>query len=319
MRGKRILFFEPDAGTCRTAERALTATGSKVDVVQDLGGALDSMALGGYDLYILNCDEAYRNDPRFLAALEKVDAAGCGRIVLLVSGSTETYLPLLRRMPSIRNLVARNDGPLEPEELIVTAGKLMRKDIFGIDKYLMWGIEPYTIELREARKKPEYLRQVVGYAEELGCTQRMIDLADGIADELITNAIFNAPRDADGKPKYAHLSRKEPVVLEDHEVGTLSFACDGNHLAIGSTDPFGALSVDTVVGYLNRCMVKGPEQMSEASGGAGLGIHRMFSSLSKFVVNLEPGKRTEVIALVDLRLSIRQFRLATKSFHVFVA
>jgi hypothetical protein len=317
MRGTRILFFEPEGTTCRTAERALNATGSEVDVCQDLDGALDAIKLGGFDLYFMNCDPPTRHDPRMLSALQSLARSG-GRVVLMTSVATEDYLPLFKEFSFVRNLVARNAGsPLEPEELIVTAGKLLRRDIFGLGKYLMWGVEPYVVELRSSAKKSEYMREVTRYAEGLGCNPRMTDLIDTIADELITNAIFNAPRNPDGSAKYGHLPRRESVVLEDHEVATLSFACDGDYLALSSTDPFGALSQDTVVNYLNRCMVKGPEQMSEASGGGGLGLHRMFQSLSKFVVNLEPGKRTEVIGLVDLRLSIRQFRQAAKSFHIF--
>jgi hypothetical protein len=316
MRGKRILFFEPDAATCRTAERALNATGSEVDICQDVAGALESITVGGYELYILNCDPPMREDRRLFEALEKLAKAG-GRVVLMTSTATEDYLPLFKEFKFVRNLVARNAAPLEPEELIVTAGKLLRKDIFGLGKYLMWGVEPYTVQLRSSAKKAEYMREVTRYAEGLGCNPRMTDLIDTISDELITNAIFNAPRKPDGTSKYGHLPRRETVDLEDHEVATLSFACDGDYLALSSTDPFGALSQETVVSYLNRCMVKGPEQMSEASGGGGLGLHRIFQSLSKFVVNIQPGKKTEVIALVDLRLSIRQFRQATKSFHIF--
>jgi hypothetical protein len=317
MRGKRILFFDPDIAICRTAERALNATGSEVDICQELDGALASAKLGGYELQIYNCDPPGRNDPRLMGALDLVAKEGPGRVVLMTSSATEDYLPLLGRMPFVRNLIARNEGPLEPEELIVTAGKLLRRDIFGIGKYLMWGVEPYMIELRESAAKVDYLKKVTGYAESLGCNQRMTDLIESIADELITNAIFNAPRLPDGTSRYAHLSRREKVVLEPHEVASLSFACDGDYLALATVDPFGALSQDTVVSYLNRCMVKGPAQMSEASGGGGLGLHRIFQSLSKFIVNIDPGKRTEVIALVDLRLSIRQFRQATKSFHIF--
>jgi hypothetical protein len=65
-------------------------------------------------------------------------------------------------------------------------------------------------------------------------------------------------------------------------------------------------------------MVKSPHQISEASGGAGLGLFRMFQSLSKFVVNISPGKKTEVVALVDLRVTMKQFRAAAKSFHIFI-
>ena len=96
-----------------------------------------------------------------------------------------------------------------------------------------------------------------------------------IVDELVTNAIFNAPRDADGKAKYRKLHRSEELVLADDEAATLQFACDGDFIAVSTVDPFGSLDQDTVIDYLNRCLVKGPQQMSDDSGGAGLyrGLH----------------------------------------------
>jgi hypothetical protein len=44
----------------------------------------------------------------------------------------------------------------------------------------------------------------------------------------------------------------------------------------------------------------------------------VFKSLSKFVINIDPGRKTEVICLIDLRLSMKRFRQAAKSFHIFV-
>ena len=79
------------------------------------------------------------------------------------------------------------------------------------------------------------------------------------------------------------------------------------------------MTQETVVSYLNRCLVKGPNQISEASGGAGIGLYRVFQSLSKFVINIDPGKKTEVITLIDLRLSMKRFRQAAKSFHIFIS
>ena len=135
-------------------------------------------------------------------------------------------------------------------------------------------------------------------------------------DDSLGDFVFRLP---DGTPKYAKLSRRETVVLEDHEVATLQFACDGDYIALSQVDPFGSLTRDTVVSYLNRCLVKGPDQFSDNSGGAGIGLFRVFQSLSKFVVNIDPGVKTEVLSLIDLRLSMRRFRQAGKSFHIFVA
>jgi hypothetical protein len=219
----------------------------------------------------------------------------------------------------VRNLIAKNDEPLDPDELIVTSSKMLRRDIFGLDKYLMWGVEPYRLEIRDSRNKMDYVHEVSEYARKLGCNERLIEMVETVVDELVTNAIYNAPRDRDGQAKYAKMSRREHVTLEEHEVAALEFACDGNHIAVSQSDPFGALTHDTIVSYLNRCLVKGPQQLSDASGGAGIGLYRVFQSLSKFIINIDPGKKTEVISLIDLRLSMKQFRQLPKSFHIFVA
>jgi hypothetical protein len=59
--------------------------------------------------------------------------------------------------------------------------------------------------------------------------------------------------------------------------------------------------------------------MLDGAGGAGIGLFRVFQSLSKFVVNVAPGRCTEVIALLDLRLNMKKFRQVPKSFHIFIA
>jgi CheY-like chemotaxis protein len=320
MRGKRILFYDPDPRALRVAERALNATGSAVDLAADPDALFRRVEAEPYDLLMVNLDPPLRDDPRWLDAFDALDARWPGMpLVLHTTSPTEDYLPLMAKRRFLRNMIAKRDDPLEPDELIVTAEKLLRKDIFGLQKYLMWGIEPYVLHIRESPSKPRYVREVSRYASLLGCSPRIVEMVETIADELVTNAIYNAPRTADGQPRYAALSRREAVVLEAHEVGVLQFACDGDYIAIAQVDPFGSLTQDTVVSYLNRCMVKGPQQIASSSGGAGLGLFRVFQSLSKFIINIEPGCKTEVICLIDLRLSMKRFREASKSFHIFIA
>src|SRR5262249_51241794 len=98
----------------------------------------------------------------------------------------------------------------------------------------------------------------------------------------------------------------------------LLFACDGDYIGIAQIDPFGALTQDTVVGYLTRCLAKGPDQIEDKSGGAGIGLYRVFKSLSKFIINIYPGRRPEVIARIDPRLTMKKFKQFPKSFHIFV-
>lgn len=320
MKGRRILFFDPDTRALRVAERALLATQSEVDICGDEAELLRKVESNPYDLLMVNFDPPIRADSKWGQFFDKLHGrfpSTC--LVLHATARTENYLPLMAERKYVRNLIAKNDQPLDPYELIVTAEKMLRRDLFGLEKYLLWGVTPYRLEIRESRYKLDYVREVAEYARKLGCNERTTEMTETIVDELITNAIYNAPRDKDGNAKYAKMSRREPVVLQPHEAATLEFACDGNHIAVSQVDPFGALTQETIVSYLNRCLVKGPQQLSEASGGAGIGLYRVFQSLSKFVVNIDPGKKTEVISLIDLRLSMKRFRQLPKSFHIFIA
>lgn len=319
MRGKRVLFFDPDPRARRVAERALAATGSEVRSAADSDEVIAAMDADDWDLMMLSYDPPLRDDARWIERLGAFDTRWPRtKLVLHSTAPTEDNLPLLATRPFLRNLIAKNDEPLEPDELIITAEKLLRGDLFGLGKYLLWGVEPVRIEIRDSRKKLDYLAEVAAYANALGCNERVVELVETVADELITNAIYNAPRTEDGEPKYQRRSRREPVELADDEVGHLEFACDGDYIAVAQIDPFGSLTQETVISYLNRCLVKGPEQLSEASGGAGIGLYRVFQSLSKFVINVEPGRRTEVICLIDLRLTMKRFRQQAKSFHIFI-
>src|SRR5262245_55751934 len=320
MRGKRILFYDNDARARRVAERAISATGSEVVSAENTDDLIAKIEADGWDLMMLSCDPPVRDDPRWLQQLNTLEGRWPRtRLVLHTTAQTEDYLPLLAERKFLRNLIAKNDEPLEPEELIITAEKLLRQDLFGLNKYLLWGVEPYCVTIVESALKPDYIHEVASYAAALGCNERTVELVETIVDELVTNAIYNAPRTADGQPKYAKRSRRDPVVLEPGEVAELQFACDGDYIAIAQIDPFGALTQETVVSYLNRCLVRGPEQFSDATGGAGIGLFRVFQSLSKFIVTIDPGRKTEVISLIDLRLSMKRFRQAAKSFHIFVA
>jgi CheY-like chemotaxis protein len=319
MRGKRILFYDPDLRVRRVAERALAATNSDVTSASDSDDLIGKVEGGTWDLMMINYDPPLRDDPRWSDRFDALEQKWPRtKLVLHSTAPTEDYLPLMASRRFLRNIIAKNDEPLEPDELIITAEKLLRNDLFGLQKYLLWGVEPLCVKIRDSREKADYVHQVAAYAQSLGCNERVVELIETIADEVVTNAIYNAPRTADGTPRYAKMSRREAVVLEEHETGELQFACDGDYIAIAQLDPFGSLTQETVVNYLNRCLVRGPDQFSDATGGAGIGLYRVFQSLSKFIINIEPGRKTEVICLIDLRLSMKRFRQAAKSFHIFI-
>jgi hypothetical protein len=218
----------------------------------------------------------------------------------------------------VTNLLARN-GQIHSGDFARTIEKILGGELFGIDKYLAPGTLLMTRPIVGSRQKDELLDLVERTLTRAGVRRRLVDNLLSATDEMVSNAVYDAPVDAHGQPRYARLPRTTPVSLEPHEYAQLTFGADATRFAISVADPFGTLSVERVLDYLGKCFGRGASQIDPKEGGAGLGLYMMFNSLSHFVINVATGHRTEVIGIMDLTPTYREFAERSKSFNVFVS
>ena len=83
-------------------------------------------------------------------------------------------------------------------------------------------------------------------------------------------------------------------------------------------DNFGRLERSTVLSYLRRCFIKGADQIDQKEGGAGLGLYYIFESLNHLIINVASNERTEMIGLMDISGSYREFAERPKSLNIFL-
>lgn len=238
------------------------------------------------------------------------------RILIIASQKPADAAQLFLRY-SISNLLARNDRVHEGD-FRNTVGKILGADIFGVARYL----KPNTPILEEtivgSAQKARLLEMAAEYATRAGLKRQAIDRVESVIDEMLTNAVYDAPMGGDGKPRYASLHRSHPVVLEPHERSTLRMGADGERFVMSVSDPFGGLTANRVLGYLAKCFRQGDDQIDEKEGGAGLGLYMMFNALTHFIINIDPGRRTEVIGVMDITPNFRALAGLSKSFNIFV-
>jgi hypothetical protein len=239
------------------------------------------------------------------------------KLLICASSGIRNELPKLFDGEKLTHLLAKNPG-LDGDELLITLEKILGDDIFGIDKYFPRATTTTQVHLRETSERQALLDTVLEFVVGIGAPSRMHQQFVMVTDELITNALFNAPVDANGHRRYAHLSRAENVVLEPHEAITVTLSTDRSRLGISVSDPFGSLDASEVLSYLAKCFRRNTEQVDRKAGGAGLGIYYTFEALSHFIVNIEPRRCTEMIGIIDVRGTYKDFAGRAKSFNIFV-
>jgi len=321
-----ILLLAGDRKDQRLLAKALGATGCLVEFAASPEEAERCVKIKGPQLIVADYDPdpnetgwSLERYDKFLESIAYIgDSPRRTRVLLLADKRQKEELGSLFRLPFLTNLIAKNH-PLDLDELIITTAKIINGDIFGIEKYLCYGVKPVTHIVRSSRDKTPLLETLANYATGLGINKRLVTVAKSVADELIMNAIYNAPVREDGSRPYAHVARTDAVDLASHETCRLTYACDGRQLVIAMLDRFGSLAVETIREYLQRCFAMGADQIEVKRGGAGMGLYFIVEALNKVIINICPGRGTEVIGVIDISGSYRDYAEKNKSFHIFLA
>jgi hypothetical protein len=273
-------------------------------------GGIES--LGHDDIVVVRAGAS--PDP-ILAALAHGDATRRPRVVVAGELAEDSFRRLIERHEVAH--VMTWQGEAGERDLRVTLEKLLSNDVFGMERYFANAPDagnPARFRCTSATQRDELLEWVRSYAAACRVRSRLLDVLLVATDEMITNALYNAPTDGRGNHPYAGLSRAVPVTLDNHV--DIELRCDGQRLGLSTRDPFGSLRPEVVHASLRRCFHK-PEPRPGSTGGAGLGLYLLLSSLSQLVFNVAPGRRTEVIGLLELRSQARA-QAAGKSFNLFV-
>jgi hypothetical protein len=240
------------------------------------------------------------------------------RAALVTAEPLERLLRHVTDEPRISNIFGRASFETTPREweLALVARRLACKaDVTPFSAYLSWGHTGFKEAVASSAGRDAAVAHVQRYVEKLGLPRRVGEMFGDLAHELLMNALYDAPVDASGHPRFAH-DRKAQVVVDPSEAAALRVGCDGVRLVIQVSDPFGRLERRHVFGGLARGL-KG--QMDPGGGGAGLGMTVCLASTVGLVFDVIPGHKTEVTGIFDLDLNLREFRSQAKSLHVFLA
>ncbi len=318
IRSRRVLLIEPDRKQQVVARLALGGTGVKLDIAASREEAMDFLKTGKLvDLAFIGSGLA-----EMIPVMQAEQPHA--KLVYMATNDIPAELPILKKYASqITNIISRNpdDRFFTVKNVSTTVSKLVSKDIFGLEKYMIWGAEVKSCKVSSSEDRASLIKEMSDHFESLGLRSGLVERAAGVAEELLMNAIYDAPTTPGGQPLFNHLSRTNRVDLSPTSCAEFRFACDGMMAGISVRDPFGRFPMQTLLNYLERNYQSSdrPEvAMQEAGkGGAGRGLHMIVENSDLVVFNVKRVVSTEVMAFFNLDTRSKT-ELQQPSFHFFL-
>lgn len=303
-----VLLVEDQIGL--VSKKTIEDLGYRCAVAQNKGEAETFLRVNSPDLLLCRIHEKGEDFRLFDLAQEIHPECRC---IAVIDALLEDYFPQLATRAYPRNLIADNQ-PFDLQELIATIQKLLSGDIFGIEKYQV--DVQQKIRLTRSDQKYDVIEQVRKFFLQNQVQERLVRNVELILNELLMNAIFDAPTDDRGEKLYFQVDRGAGFELKPREQPEVQYGISEERLAISVSDQFGDFREDTFFSYLNRCFSE--RSILEGAGqGAGMGLFLVFKSLNQLVINVAAQKKTEVMALLDYRSSFRDLKTRRHSFHFF--
>ncbi len=179
-------------------------------------------------------------------------------------------------------------------DLKVVLHVLLTGEIFGMEKYLPNNEEVSYIRFHDYKGRQEVLDKVRDVAQTAGLRRMRRDHAVQAAEELVMNALYNAPRHEDGSMMFGSIDPHKRVSMGSPKPVSLRYAIVKDGLFMSVRDRFGALNKNTVLQYILKCLTS-EQQIDRKTIGAGLGIFLTARRVQSYIVNMAPEVATEVI------------------------
>lgn len=199
--------------------------------------------------------------------------------------------------------------------LSVLLEKLISGDIFGIEKYLDEGAAVKYLRLEDYRGRSSAIDRMMDYAKKAKFRLVQRQQIAQVCEELLMNALYNAPVDSDGSFLFAEVEPKQRLGMATPRPVSLRYSVSNDRFVLAVRDRFGTLNKTRITDYLLKCTKKA-DQIDTKTSGAGLGLYLVAGRADEYINNIAPTIATEAVAIFERREKSRGHGLA--NIGVFV-
>jgi len=303
---RRIIALSADKALGNRIAIALKAAGGTVDLhagLEELGTGELSAALVVVHL-----------DGELAAAMPELEPRLAGEtrvIAILPRSNLAAVVDIMQASERVAGMMVAEE--LDPRRLSGLAMRVLAGDIFGLEKFVLWGTQVHSFLVGDYQEKSLCIAQVSELADHMSVRRKYRESIEQCLDEMLMNALYDAPVDEQGRQIFSEIPTKTRISLRVEQKVVVQYACDGKQFAVAVRDAFGTLERSTVLGYLHKCL-HNEQQIDRKVGGAGLGLYLMTNGSTEVYFNVLPGVATEAVCVFDLE----QPKLSLLDFGFFI-
>ncbi|HEY0254708.1 MAG TPA: hypothetical protein VGC41_24450 [Kofleriaceae bacterium] len=294
---------------------ASPTTRGRLDAV--LGAKVQQCAVGSLAEFI-----AARAEPSNVGILDYSTVApafdcrtlGTGEIIAFCDGTVSNAVQwlandALSHVASV-SMLDHPSGPDLLDNVLATINTATKPRLLD---WLTNNVVGRRVRLTHAGGRAERLDKLSDFFTTHGFGVRTVEQIRDAAEELLTNAFYDAPA-ASGLFKKP-VSRTQDVELPSDSACDLAYGYRDQLAVVRIRDPFGSLTRKRLIEVLLRCSSSEMDvRPDESMGGAGLGMWKIFASATFVAVSVVNHRHTEILVGFTKR-NVAGAR--TFGFHLF--
>ncbi|HEY3354417.1 MAG TPA: PEGA domain-containing protein [Polyangia bacterium] len=291
MLSKRVVAIAAERPMQKKLAAGLMAAGAVVESV----AAVTDLAAGKIDADLVVYTTPGPDDVQLKLLLDRLKENT--KLVVVIPAADLPHMVRIVKDPRVNNVLVGDD--LQAATLSGIATRVLHGDVFGVEKMMPWGVRIYSMLVGDYQEKSVAIAAISDFAGAMGVRRKYRESIEQAMDELLMNALYDAPVDQGGKPMFTEVPTKTRLSLRLEQKALVQYACDGDTFAVSVRDPYGTLTKETVVKFLEKCLTQ-KDQIDRKIGGAGLGFYIIANAASQFAINSYPGVATECVVTFDL-------------------
>jgi anti-sigma regulatory factor (Ser/Thr protein kinase) len=275
--------------------------------------ATESAATGGCSALFADVrdEEAYQRIHKALTkALQSPQCILSPEAIYFLTSLTIEQAPYLINGPSVFNYVMRNYK--DPKEAGNLYGRLLKAVLVGdslnLSDLLGENAKIKMFKPSRSTEKEAAIEEVLTFLKGVNFHPRIASKIAGAADELLMNAIFDAPTNDEGNSLYGEDAHGKDIPLDGKRAVEMQVGFDGKYAAVLVTDQFGSLDPPRLLEKLAKNYTEAEYVPSGGLARAGLGIFTVFHSGGSLFFVVRKSARTDALVFFRNTETFREFR-----------